>query len=132
MLELKLKITQSQEGSDDVPFEFPLEVRLILSSDNNDKKPETIQISGKVTEHSCSVHKEENIRWISIEPQFKTLNEIKSLNIAEEKKNFNLKEMLTNQLRGGKTVFERIQAARILKDKKCLDDDVISALQEEF
>jgi aminopeptidase N len=130
MLELKLKITQSQEGSDDVPFEFPLEVRLILSSDNSDKKPETIQISKKVTEHSCSIPREENIRWISIEPEFKTLNEIKSLNIAEEKKNFNLKEMLTNQLRGGKTVFERIQAARILKDKKYLDDDVISALQE--
>jgi hypothetical protein len=40
------------------------------------------------------------------------------LNIPEEKKNFNLKEMLKNQLREGKTVFERIQAARILKDKK--------------
>jgi aminopeptidase N len=52
------------------------------------------------------------------------------LNIAEEKKNFNLKEMLTNQLRGGKTVFERIQAARILKDKKYVDDSIISTLQE--
>ncbi|MGB8034760.1 MAG: M1 family aminopeptidase, partial [Nitrososphaeraceae archaeon] len=128
--ELKIKITQVQQEDSNIAFEFPLEVRLILSNDNNDKIPETIQVSQKVTEHSCSIPKEENIRWISIEPQFKTLNEIKSLNIPEEKENFNLKEMLTNQLRGGKTVFERIQAARILKDRKYLDDDVISALQE--
>ena len=52
------------------------------------------------------------------------------MKITEEKENFNLKDMLANQLRGGKTVFERIQAARILKDKKYLDDSIISTLQE--
>ena len=128
-LELKIKITQVQEGRD-TAFEFPLEVRVVLSNDNSDKKPETIQISQKVTEYTHDIPKDVHIKWISIEPEFKVLNEIKSLKITEEKQNFSLKEILTNQLKGSKTVFERIQAARILKDKKYLDDSVISILQE--
>jgi aminopeptidase N len=129
-LELKIKITQAQEGSD-IAFEFPLEVRLVLSNDNNDKRPETIQVSQKVTEYTHDIPKDVQIKWISIDPEFKILKEIKSLKITEEKENFSLKDMLTNQLKGGKTVFERIQASRILKDKKYSEyDGVISTLQE--
>ena len=128
-LELKIKITQTQEVGD-ISFEFPLELRLVFSNDNNDKKPDTIQISQKVTEYTHDIPKDVHIKWISIDPEFKVLNEIKSLKITEEKENFSLKDMLTNQLKGGKTVFERIQAARILRDKKySVYDDVISKLQ---
>ena len=52
------------------------------------------------------------------------------MKITEENENFCLKGILTNQLKYGKTVFERIQAARILKDKKYLDDGVTCALRE--
>ena len=133
--ELKIKITQVQqqeEGSNNIAFEFPLEVRVVLSNDNNDKTPETIQISQKVTEYTIHeyIPKDVHIKWISIDPEFKVLNEIKSLKITEEKENFSLKDMLANQLKYGKTVFERIQAARILKDKKYVDDSIISTLQE--
>ena len=129
-LELKIKITQVQE-CDNTAFEFPLELRVVLSNDNNDKKPQIIQISQKVTEYRYdNIPKDAYIKWISIDPEFKVLNEIKSLKITAEKDNFKLKDMLTNQLKDSRTVFERIQAARILRDKKFLDDGVIYSLQE--
>jgi len=133
--ELKIKITQIQqqeEGSNNIAFEFPLGVRVVLSNDNNDKTPENIQISQKVTEYTIheDIPKDVHIKWISIDPEFKVLNEIKSLKITEENENFSLKDMLANQLKYGKTIFERIQAARILKDKNYVDDSIISTLQE--
>ena len=95
------------------------------SSDSNDKTLNTIQISQKVTEHTCNIPKDVHIKWISIYSEFKILNEIKSLKILDEKENFNLKDMLLNQLKNGKTVIEKIQAARILRDKKySVDDDI--------
>jgi aminopeptidase N len=107
---LKIKITQAQAGD---TFEFPLEIRLIFTNDDNDKKPETVQVSEKVAEYSFDIPKDADVRWISIDPEFKILKEIKSLNIAEEKENFKLRNMLLNQLKGSKTVFERIHAARV-------------------
>jgi aminopeptidase N len=125
---LKIKITQAQAGD---TFEFPLEIRLIFTNDDNDKKPETVQVSEKVAEYSFDIPKDADVRWISIDPEFKILKEIKSLNIAEEKENFKLRNMLLNQLKGSKTVFERIHAARILQDKRDSEYDVIiSTLQE--
>jgi hypothetical protein len=40
------------------------------------------------------------------------LKEIKSIKIANETNEFQLKEMLKNQLRNGITIIERMQAAR--------------------
>jgi aminopeptidase N len=129
---LKIKVTQKQEQqeSNEFVFEFPLEVRIVFSNDNNDKKPETIQISEKVTEYSYNIPKHENIKWISIDPEFKILKQIKTLEITEEKNNFKLKEMLINQLKNAKTVIERIQAATVLQDKKYSDDYVIDVLKD--
>jgi aminopeptidase N len=126
---LKIKITQKQESNEFV-FEFPLEVRIVFSDESNDKKPEIIQISKRVTDYSYDIPKHENIKWISIDPEFKILNEIKSLNITDEKNNFKLKEMLINQLKNAKIVTERIQAATILQDKKYSDDYVIDVLKD--
>ena len=129
--ELKIKITQVQEEGDDIPFEFPLEFKIVFSSDNNDKTPNTIQISQKVTEYVCNIPSSAHIKWISIDPEFKVLNEIKSLKIVDEREKFNLKDLLLSQLKNGKTVIEKIQAARILRDKKYSgDDDTLSKLQE--
>ena len=128
-LKLTIKVTQTQEGSD-IPFEFPLEVRLVFSNESIDKKPQTIHVSQKVTEYSINdISKDVRIKSISINPEFKILKEIKSVKISEEKDNFKLKEILTNQLTDAKTVFERIQAARLLKDKKFLDAHLTEVLQ---
>ena len=120
---LKIKISQTQQESNDFIFEFALEVRLVFSNDNNDKKPEIIQISEKVTEYSYDIPKGVKIQWISIDPEFKILKEIKSIKISEEKEDFKLKEILTMQLKSGKTIIERIQAARILQEKNYSDED---------
>ena len=42
------------------------------------------------------------IEWISIDPQFKILKEIKSIKITNETNKFQLGEMFKNQLRKGK------------------------------
>ena len=127
---LKIKIAQVQEAND-LPFVFPLELRIITDNDDNDKKPETIQISQKITEYSFDLLKDTQIKWISIDPEFKVLSEIKSLKIADETENFRLGDMLMNQLKSAKTLIERIQAARLLKGKRYSNDNnVIHVLQE--
>ena len=118
---LKIKITQTeQQESNDFIFEFPLEVRLVFSNDNNDKKPEIIQISEKVTDYSYTIPKDAKIKWISINPEFKILKEIKSIKISEEKEDFKLKEILTKQLKSSKTIIERIQAATAFFKKRSI------------
>jgi len=88
-------------------------------------------MSQRVTEYTYEdIPKDAHIKWISIDPEFKVLKEIKSLKITEEKKEFSLRNILTNQLKSSKTVFEKIQAAHIIRDKQYLDKYVISNLQE--
>ncbi len=72
---------------------------------------ETIHISKRITEHSIEIPKDARVEWISIDPQFKILKEIKSIKIRNETNEFQLKDMLKNQLRKGKTIIERIEAA---------------------
>jgi hypothetical protein len=48
-------------------------------------------------------------------PAFKLLKEIKSIKNINETNEFQIKEILKNQLRKGKTFIERIDAARALK-----------------
>jgi aminopeptidase N len=48
-------------------------------------------------------------------PAFKLLKEIKSIKNINETNEFQIKEILKNQLRKGKTIIERIDAARALK-----------------
>jgi aminopeptidase N len=105
-------------------------VRIVLSNDSNDKLPESIQISNKITEYLYEIPKNKSIRWISIDPEFKVLYEIKSLKILEEKHNFKLKEMVMEQIKNAKTVIERIQASGILQDRKYADDSVINELKD--
>ncbi len=138
---LKLKITQTQEEKDDgsgtgnledskTVFEFPLEVKIVLSNgDNGERSQEThvIQISKKTTENAFSVPSDAKIETISIDPESKILKKVKSIKMADETKEFQSKGLLVNQLHHGKTVIERIDAARLLKN--LYSKDVVNALQ---
>jgi aminopeptidase N len=124
--EVKVRITQTQEGD---TFEFPVEIRIVFSDDGNDKNPETVMVSGKVTEESFKIPHDREIRWIAVDPDFKILKEIISIKVSQEKNNFRMKELLRNQLREGKTVYERIQAARAL-NKDSYSDGMIDSLKE--
>ncbi|MFZ0896985.1 MAG: M1 family aminopeptidase, partial [Candidatus Nitrosopolaris sp.] len=127
---IKLKIIQMQVANDDdyMVFKFPLDIKLVFSSNgnDNDNKREIIEISKKVTEKTFNLRKDAKIRWISIDPNFKILKEIKSIKIVNETNEFQLKEMLKNQLMEGETIIERIEASRALK--KLYSEDAVDAL----
>jgi aminopeptidase N len=117
-------------------FEFNLDIRIVFSTvdiKNNDDDDvsnsltKTISISKRITEHSTEIPKDSRIEWISIDPHFRILKEIKSIKITNETNEFQLKEMLKNQLRKGKDIAERIDSARLLRDH--YSEDVVNELQ---
>ena len=138
---IKIKIRQIHQEDDgssntdrDNPnccslFEFTLDIRIVFSTTADieiNNKLEAIYISQRITEHSIEIPKDARIEWISIDPQFKILKEIKSIKITNETNEFQLKEMLKKQLRKGKTIIERIEAARALKNQ--YSEDVVDEL----
>jgi aminopeptidase N len=139
---VKLKIEQSQEG--DV-FEFPLDIKLVFSSSSSRTSIPDSSTSGDkngIGEKGREIEKEEvvytfdisekesvlqipiidkkgrEIEWISIDPYFKVLKTI-SLKAP--------KEMLIKQLQNGRTIIERIESARALKNDS--SEEVIESLQ---
>jgi aminopeptidase N len=141
---VKIKISQIQDqveddgsgntGGDNQSygdlFEFFLDIRLVFSTTNDTGSSnylETIPISKRTTEHSIEIPKDVRIEWISIDPQFKILKEIKSIRITNETSEFQLRDVLKNQLRKGKTIIERVEAARALKNQ--YSKDVVDELQ---
>jgi aminopeptidase N len=138
---IKIKIRQIHQEDDgssntdrDNPnccnlFEFTLDIRIVFSTTADieiNNKLEAIYISQRIIEHSIEIPKDARIEWISIDPQFKILKEIKSIKITNETNEFQLKEMLKKQLRKGKTIIERIEAARALKNQ--YSEDVVDEL----
>jgi aminopeptidase N len=106
-----LKIEQTQPGD---PFDFSLEVKAVFA---RGEKLYVFKVSEK--ESAFQIPLDTEIEWFSIDPQFKILKTV-SIKVP--------KEMLIQQLRGGKTVVERVEAARALKDNS--SEEVINALQE--
>jgi aminopeptidase N len=134
---IKLKIEQTQEGD---MFDFPLDVKLVFSSSSSPFTSEgengrgergrkmeweeaiyTFDISERENVFQIPMHNQKGrkIEWISIDPYFKVLKTI-SLKAP--------KEMLINQLHDGRTVIERIESARALKNES--SEDVIESLQK--
>ncbi|MER3408360.1 MAG: hypothetical protein C4292_06495, partial [Nitrososphaera sp.] len=109
----KVKVEQAQAGGE--PFSFPLEVRLAFA-DGTDQVY-TFDVSDKESAFQIPVEKE--VEWFSIDPELKVL---KTISVKAPK------EMLVRQLQKGKTVVERVEAARALKDHSA--DSVVDALQK--
>ena len=131
---LKVKIIQSQELNDITDtsniFEFPLEIRLISSNHKGeiDEHINTILINKKITEYIFHMQKNSIIEWVSIDPQFKILKKVKSIKVVDETKEIQIKDLLKKQLHNGKTIIERIEAARLLKN--FYSKDIVSDLKE--
>lgn len=121
---VKLKIVQSQEGD---AFEFPLDIKLVFSTFNRKNGEEgeeeeirTFNIFEKENVLQIPIDKKgREIEWFSIDPQFKVL---KTMSLKAPK------EMLVRQLQNGRTVIERVQSARALKDHS--SEDIIESLQK--
>jgi aminopeptidase N len=108
-------------------FEFDLDILLVFSNQETHKNIlKTIHICKEITENSFEIPENARIKWISIDPQYKILKEISSIKIKNETSDFQLKDILRNQLRNGKTVIERIESARALKN--CYSEDIVNEL----
>ncbi|HET7641978.1 MAG TPA: M1 family metallopeptidase, partial [Nitrososphaeraceae archaeon] len=122
--ELKIKIKQEQEN--DI-FIFSLEVKIVYKSGKEEIK--TIEIINKEQEYKYSLLIDgEQIKWISIDPEFKILKNIKEIIISNETSNFQLRELLKQQLLNGKTIIEKIEAAREIR--KHYSEDILEVLKE--
>jgi aminopeptidase N len=119
----------SKYGYHGRPFEFNLDIKIAFSSTagTNEDLIETVPVSKIITDYSVGIPQDAGIEWISIDPQFKILKEIKSIKITNETHEFQLVNMFKNQLRKGKTIIERIEAARSLKNH--YSEDAINELQ---
>ena len=74
--QLRLKISQGKTNNDDsIAFQFPLDIKLVYSSNGNDitKRIEQLEISKKVTEKSIDLPKDAKLRYISVDPELKIL-----------------------------------------------------------
>jgi aminopeptidase N len=106
----RVDVKQEQAGE---PFEFPLEIKLVSG------KGESVyafDVSEK--ESSFQIPVDHEVDWFSVDPEFKIL---KTISVKAPK------EMLIAQLQNGKTVVERVEAARALKGNS--SDAAIDALQ---
>lgn len=121
-----IKVTQTQTLIDNIdkpdPFEFPLEIKLTFSNETGrHTTSEEFIISGVETIIPLSKKMQSRkIEWFSIDPQFKILKEIKSVDAPLG--------MFILQLQNGETIIERIQAARALMNKSSAE--VILALKK--
>jgi aminopeptidase N len=112
---------------EDYSFVFSLDMRIVLSGENNHREPQHYQISAKTFEHKIHIFPGETIKYISIDPNLTLIKEIKSVKITEERGDFQLKDLLLNQLKNGFTIIERIQAAELLKN--CYSEETVDTLK---
>lgn len=122
---INIKIKQVQE--EDYPFVFSLDMRIVLSGESNHREPQHYQISAKTFEQKIPIFPGETIKYISIDPDLTLIKEIKSVKITEERGDFQLKDLLLNQLKNGFTIIERIQAAELLKN--CYSEETVDTLK---
>ena len=106
----KVDVKQEQAGE---PFEFPLEIKLVSG-----KGESTYAFDVSEKESSFQIPVDHEVDWFSVDPEFKIL---KTISVKAPK------EMLIAQLQRGKTVVERVEAARALKGSP--SDAAIDALQ---
>jgi aminopeptidase N len=140
---IKCKIYQIQQQNDHLSsantgvdnddysklFAFNLDIKIVFSSvDTKMNLVQTILVSKRISEHSIEITDDiKKIEWISIDPQFKILKEVRSIKITNEAEGFQVVEMLKNQLSKSKEVVERIDAARALKNHYSVD--IVNKLQ---
>ena len=122
---LSIKVLQTQ--AEDV-FEFSLEIKIVYS--NNQEELNILHIVNKEEEKKIELPQGARIACISVDPEFKILNSLKSIKVLIETEDFNIKDLLKSQLEKGKTLFEKIRAARALRNN--YSPDVVEALKRKI
>ncbi|WP_148686341.1 M1 family metallopeptidase [Candidatus Nitrosocosmicus hydrocola] len=132
---LKIKAIQSHQTQlkDHVfmpPYRFELEFKIVIQDVFGRSKQisHLMNITQLSSESLVEIDGSSSISYVSIDPHFKIIKTIKSIKVIDESKEFQLKNLLLNQLVNGDTVIERIQSTRSLKD--IYDHDVVESLRE--
>ncbi len=103
-------------------FAFPIEIKLFFS--NSEPQTYTIRVDKNDQTETIKLEKgyENNLQYISVDPELKILKEIRSLRLIDEvnrsKDKMTSSSNLCNQIGKGETVIERIEALRLLKNEK--------------
>ena len=113
---LNVKVIQTQEEN---AFEFPLEIKIVYS--NGQEELKILDIAHKEEEKKIEISQDGKISYVSVDPEFKILHANRSIKVLKEIEDFNLEDILKSQLQKGKTIFEKIRAARRLSDIYSLD-----------
>jgi aminopeptidase N len=123
-----IKVTQVQQQKKDekLYFSFPLEVKAVFSNNKEPKffKFDILAQMENIFDIPLNEEEKENIRWISIDPEFKIpLREIVSYS-------FPYYLMLLNQLKFGETAIERIDAINGINFALISDGDEKKIVEE--
>jgi len=132
---LKIKVIQTQNPQlgDQAfipPYRFELEFKIVIQDVLGRRKEinHLMNITQLSSESLVEIDDNSSIAYVSIDPLFKILKTAKSIKVIDESKEFQLKNLLLNQLTYGDTVIERIQAIRSLRD--IYDHDIIESLRD--
>lgn len=109
----KIKIEQIQDGE---LFEFPLDLKLVFR--DGSEKIESLNVKDR-EKIFCFTIDDRQLDWFSIDPELKILKTV-AFKVS--------KQMLMSQLKKGKTIVERIEAAQALKHYAA--NDVADSLKE--
>jgi aminopeptidase N len=110
----RVRISQVQSGD---LFDFNIEIKIAFGKDTE----QIFKVNLRSRESILSIPTEGRaVDWFSIDPEFKNLAKIVSIKAPQE--------LLINQLRLGRTIFECVQAARALKAYSSLL--VVTALKD--
>ncbi|WP_458743533.1 M1 family aminopeptidase [Candidatus Nitrosocosmicus sp. T] len=124
---LKIKIQQKNydERVEDLSnyYQFQLEFKISIVDKSGQKSHwvHLMNVDNKDSESFVNIDIDSNIEYISIDPEFKILKEIRSVKVVNETRDFQLRKLLYNQMKYGETIIERITALRYLKKLKSID-----------
>lgn len=121
-------IIKLKQPKDTDPFVFNLEIKIVYRSGKEEKK--IVEVTEKEQSNIFVIPEKEEIFWFSIDPELKILKYIKEMRIPNESSSFQIRELLKRQLKYGKTIIERIDAANQLS--KHYSNDVVDMLEGQL
>ena len=131
--QIKINIRQVKERKEDIQeetkielvdenevFKFPLDIKLHFSNfegKNSDIRLLHILKNDEESTIDIEEKKLKELKYISIDPNLKILKEIRAIKLNDDMYSLTLIDFLKNQLEEGETSYERIQAARYIRNR---------------
>ena len=119
----KLKIKIQQKNNDQniedfskyYQFQLEFKISFVDKSGHKTHLVHLMNVNNQDSESFVNIGSDSKIEYISIDPEFKILKEVRSIKVVNETRDFQLRRLLYNQLKYGETIIERITALRLLR-----------------